>query len=187
MVIYDTLARDCHLIRNEKLLNGQSVMAIVPLSESRILCSTSIEAPGGGKILAEQAEIFEFDLSKEQVIYALAPIPGSREIAHMKQDAAGIIHGITREGMYFTYDPECRKVLGYWDLSEKGTPVRDGMALAEDGTLYGLLTGGIFCVHPNAGTPEFLPEPPCEIRCGMALTKEKLYFGSRTHLWSCTL
>ena len=187
LIVYNCAARTSRLIPNEKLLPQHSVLAIVPLSETRLLCGTSIEAPGGGKETAAQAELFEFDLSGETVIYSAVPVPGSKAIAHMKQDATGTVHGITQESVYFTYDPVSHKLLQTRDLSKNGTPVRDGMALAEDGTLYGLLPGGIYRILPGTNSPEFLPAPPCPITCGMAMLNGKLYFGSQTHLWSCTL
>lgn len=187
LVVYDSAARTCSLIPNGKLRSGHSILAIVPLSETRILCGTSIEAPGGGKIIATQAEIFEYDIAREQVICTSVPIPGASAVAHLKQDAAGTVHGITAEGVYFAYDPDTHKVLRTQNLSEYGTPVRDGMGIAEDGTLYGLLTGGIYRVPAGGKTAEILSTPPCAIATGMAIIGKKIYFGSRTHLWSYTI
>lgn len=187
LVLYNCADRTSRVIPNEKLLRGHSVLSIVPLSHTRILCGTSIEAPGGGKVLASQAEIFEYDLAAEQVIYTFAPISGTQAIAHMKQDRAGIVHGITDDGRYFAYDPASRTLLRSQDLSVHGTAVRDGMCLTEDGTLYGLLTGGIYRVSPGSERPEILSVPPCTVSSGMALLEGKLYFGSQTHLWSYTL
>lgn len=187
LVVYDSAARSCSLIPNEKLRPGHSVLAIVPLSEERILCGTSIEAPGGGKAVATQAEIFEYDIVREQVIYAAVPIPGASAVAHLKQDAVGTVHGITAESVYFTYDPDTHEVLHRQDLSKYGTPVRDGMCIAEDGTVYGLLTGGIYRVPAGSEAAELLSEPPCAVASGMAIIGGKIYFGSRTHLWSYTI
>lgn len=187
LLLYDTVARSTHLIPNEKLLLGQSILSILPLDQNRLLCATSIEAPGGGKVSAQEAEVFLFDLEKEAVLCHFAPVAGTREIAHLKMAPSGLIHGISCDGIFFTLDPADFRILNICDLSRHGVPVRDGMALSENGTLYGLLTEGIFRLAPGSATPEFLSPPPCPITCGMALTENKLYFGSNSHLWRCSL
>lgn len=187
LVVYDSAARTFKVIENEKLRCGHSTMAIVPMSGSRILCGTNIDSPCGGKATVTEAEIFEYDIEKEQVIYSLVPMPGAKGIEHMKQDASGIIHGITLEGVYFAYDAQARKVLRSQDLSKYGIPVRDGMCIDCDGTIYGLLTRGIYRIAFGKEFAEIISEPPCDIERGMAICDGKIYFGNLTHLWSYTI
>lgn len=186
MVLYDCDAGTCHLIPNGKLLPGHSTLAILPLSKTRLLCGTSIQVPGGGKPVAAEGALFEYDLETETVLFHTAPISQAEEISHLVQDTDGKVHGITGNGVYFTWDPSTRTILTTCDLSRHGTPVRAGMTVASDGTVYGLLTGGIYRISPG-GMPEFLTEPPCPITGGMALLDGKLYFSSNSHLWCCTL
>ena len=183
MIRYDCESRSSSLIPNENLLPGHSILAILPLGTDRLLCGTSIEVPGGGLPTAEEAALFEYDLTNQQVLRSWVPVPGAREIAHLARDGQGRIHGISNGGTLITLDPTGKELLSVQDLSAYGTPVRDGMKTAPDGTVYGLLTGGIYRIRPNASAPEFLPRPPCPITCGMALVKDSLYFGSNSHLW----
>lgn len=187
LIRYNCESRECSLIPNEKLLPDHSILAILPLSETRILCGTSIEVPGGGTPAVREAELFEYDLAEERVLRHWAPVPGAVEIAHLGRDGSGRIHGIAGDGTFFTLTDDLGSVLKRHDLSSRGTPVRDGMVTAPDGTLCGLLTGGIYLLRPDADTPEFLPAPPCPISCGMALLNGRVYFGSNTHLWECRL
>lgn len=183
LVIYDTAERSCKVIPNDKLIPQQSVLSMVPLSQTELLCGTSIEAPCGGYVLTPEAQLFEFDLSTGKVLNSLVPVPGAREISHLKRDATGIAHGITSSGIYFAYDPDQKTVLRTQDMSQYGVPVRDGMKCMEDGTVYGLLTGGIYRVSPASPKAEMISIPPCPITAGMAVQDGKIFFGSGTHLW----
>ena len=184
MICYDSQSRECHLIPNEKLLPDHSILAILPLSETTLLCGTSIEVPGGGTPAVKEAELFLYDLETRQVLTHWTPIPGARELAHLAQDGQGRIHGISDSGILFTLDATGKTLLATQDLSPFGTPVRDGMKTASDGSVYGLLTGGIYRIRPGADAAEFLPQPPCPITCGMALIDGRIYFGSNSHLFS---
>jgi len=188
VLVYDSSTRACKVIENAKMLRYHSVMAMVPLSNTLLLCGSCIEAPCGGVVKAKEAEIFLYDLETESLLYSLVPVPGARTISHMKMDKAGIIHGITNNSIYFSYDIEHRKVSCTKDLSAYGRPVRDGMKSDADGTVYGLLSGGIYRIQSGATNPEILSVPPHPIDCGMALLDGKIYFGSnRSHLWSYTI
>lgn len=183
LVVYDAIDRTCKVYPNEELIPQQSILSMTALSDHVLLCGTSIEAPCGGYVLTPEAQLFEFDLSTGKVLNSLVPVPDAREISHLKPDAAGTIHGITSSGIYFAYDPNQKTVLRTQNLSQYGVPVRDGMKCTEDGTVYGLLTGGIYRVPPASLKAEIISIPPCPITAGMAALDGKIFFGSGSHLW----
>jgi len=188
LLVYDTIDRSSHLIENKKLIPGHSSLAIVSMSASQVLCGTCIDAPGGGIVIGTEAAVYLFDLKTETVLWSMVPIPGARTISHMKMDRTGLVHGITSTGIYFALDATRKEVLCTQDLSAYGRAVRDGMIVADDGTIYGLLAHGIYRI--TAGTPnaELLSVPPCDICAGMAIIDNTLYFGANnTHLWSYTI
>ncbi len=187
LILYDAIDRTCRVFSNEELIPHQSVLSMVPLSDHVLLCGTSIEAPCGGYVLSPEAQLFTFDLASGKVLDSLVPIPGAREISHMKQDNAGLVHAITSSGTYFVYDPRRRAVLRSQDLSQYGVPVRDGMKCMDDGTVYGLLTNGIYRIATGKTEAEILSTPPCPITAGMAVQDGKIFFGSGSHLWYYTI
>jgi len=188
VIVYDSEARTCKSIPNEKMLFQHSVLSMVPLSETLVLCGSCIEAPCGGYIKEPEAKIFLYDLEKESIVYSLVPVPGARTISHMKMDGAGLIHGITSNSVYFAFDPVKCEVLATKDLSAYGGVPRDGMKTANDGIVYGLLTKGIYRILPGTTEAEIISVPPCDICAGMAVIGNKIYFGaSLTHLWSYTI
>jgi len=188
VIVYDSEARTCKSIPNEKMLHEHSVLSMVPLSETVVLCGSCIEAPCGGHPHAKEAMLFAYDLTTETILYSLVPVPGARTISFMKFDKAGIVHGMTIEGVYFAFDPAKREVLCTKDLSAYGNAGgRDGMKADENGDVYGLLSGGIYRIQSGTTEPEIISIPPCVIDRGMAVIDGKIYFGSGTHLWSYTI
>lgn len=187
LVVYDVISRKMRAIQNCNLIPYHSVLSMAAMPTGEMLCGTSIEAPCGGYVYATEAVLFGLDIKTDKVLYSLIPIPGAREIAHIKLDRFNIVHAITSESIYFAYHPEERKVLRTVNLSEYGHVVRDGMQCADDGMLYGLLTGGIYRINPEDGEVKVISVPPCDITAGMAVTGSKIYFGSKTHLWCYTI
>ena len=189
LVVYDAQARTCRVIENKKLLRFHSVLAIVPMSEDCILCGTCIGSPGGGVVEATQAELFLYDLTKEEVIYSIVPVPGAYTIAHMQAGTDGLIHGITSDSVHFVFDPSTRTVVHTQDLSAYGEVPRQGMQKMADGTIWGILGRAVYCIDPGAKDARIAVETPDGLRIdlGLAIIENKLYFGSGTHLWEYTM
>ncbi|MEG1381381.1 MAG: hypothetical protein RSC73_03970 [Ruthenibacterium sp.] len=187
LVLYDVLTRKTVPIPNGRLAKYHSVLCMGALPNHRLLCGTTIEAPCGGYVYEKEAVLFTFDLTTQTVTDRLVPIAGATGISSMQQAQNGIFHAITLESICFSYDATLKKVLKTTDLSAYGAPVRDGMKLYLDGNIYGLLEHAIYCVNGKDGSVKIVCEPPRMITSGMAIQNNQIYFGSDTHLCSCSL
>ena len=189
VVVYDTIARTCRSILNEKMLTLHSVLAMAPISETQIWCGSCVEAPCGGHAQATEAVLFLYDLAAEQVLDTLVPVPGARTIMHMKTGTDGLIHGITANSVHFAFDPIKRTVVYTEDLSAYGEVPRQSMQTAEDGTIWGVLGHAIYRIKPNACAAEIVSALPDGMGVGMgiAVIGTKLYFSSSSHVWEYTI
>ena len=187
LCLYDVVARTHSVVPNEALVPFQSTMAMAFAANGDLLGGTSIECPGGATPKAAEAEIYRFDLDRRVLVYRTVPVPGAREISHFVADGRGLLHGLTADARYFVFDPERRATLHVADLSAHGSVVRAGLTRGPDGAIYGVLSGAVFRIVPNARRFELLAVPPDKITAGLALVAGRLVFAAGTHLWSFQL
>jgi hypothetical protein len=195
LCVYNVESGEHFAIANDELVSDQSVVCMRFLPNGNLLCSTSIETPGGASPRASEAELFRFDLDRRAVLDRATPVPGAREVSVFEVDREGLIHGITSDSiysvtaksLYFVFDPRARKTIGTQELSELGIPVLGGMMMGEDGMIYGILTKAVYRINPRRRAVEVLGSPPANISAGMAIIERKLYFGAGSALWSYAL
>lgn len=184
--IVDVHLGQVEMLDHRDIISGQSTISLAVFPDGRVFGGTSIETPGGGKSTAEEAVLYELDLSTRKVIQCWIPVAGAREIAQLFAGGNGTLYGLTAESVFFAFDAEQQKVIHRSDLSSWGGIVRQGLLMTERKGrpfLLGLLSRAVFSVNPESMQPELVDQLPVEATSGIACLSGDVYFGSGAELW----
>lgn len=185
--IVDLESGEATLIRHEKLIPGQSTIALRVLPDGTLVGGTSVEAPGGGHTQATEAVLYGYDWRTQAVLFQAVPVSGAREIVCLEAGPDGRVYGLAAGARFFVFDLKTRTAVHRDDLSGYGGPLRSGLAWHSDGKLYGVLSGGVVRLDPASCRVEASARPPQPISAGMAIVGGRVYMACRAEIWSCPL
>lgn len=188
LMIYDTAAREYTVIPHTDLLENQAPTSLVALPGGDLVGGTTTAPGTGGERLADEAELFVFDWENREVVWREAIVPGVQRLNEVVLGPDGLVYGIATDATLFVFDPEAREIVHEESLEEYGRPAGSqaprSMVLGPDGTIYMLFTGAIVTLTPGSFEHEKLADSPTPISAGVVLHDGRIYFSSRSHLWS---
>lgn len=185
ILIYDPATRTVSAKPSDELLPGHSPVALARLDAKTVVGATSITAPGGGHVIAKEAELFLLDTDTLEVTYRVVPVPGTNSIFGLTVGDNGLIYGLTQQSKLFVFDPKTRKFVHQADWSQWGSPFNPGYPLlrGKDGNIYGLLSHSIVRLNPDF-TAEKLAATPTAVSGGGVQIGNRVYFTSGSELYS---
>jgi hypothetical protein len=184
--IYNIETETATLIKHEQLIPNQSTIALQALPDGNLVGGTTIEAPGGGHPLAEEAVLYLFDWPTRKVAFQTAPVPGAGAIVSLEIGSDGYIYGVAA-GKLFVFDLQKRQVIHTTDMESFGGITRPGMVRAPDGNIYATMNKGVVRIAPKTFTCELIAEAPTPMTAGPALLQGRLYYAGNAHVWSVPL
>jgi hypothetical protein len=185
LIVYDAKAKTASAILSEKLLPGHSIVALRLLDNKTIIGATSIEAPGGGHVVAREAELFLMNAATHEVAFRTAPVAGARAIYGLEIGDDGKVFGLTDGAQFFVFDPQTRTVIHRADWKNWGAPFSPGNPLwrGADGNVYAALGNNLLQIQPDYGAQK-IADLPAPITAGGVLLNGRFYFASGAQLWS---
>ncbi|MDI9586888.1 MAG: hypothetical protein QM473_21880 [Acidobacteriota bacterium] len=184
MAIYDQTAGEVQLITHENLVPFQSTIALDALPDGNVVGGTSISTPGGGHPQAKEAVVYVLDWATRKVKSTFVPVPGAPEIPAVIVGPDGLVYGAASSSRFFVLNPQTGEVVHEENLSAYGGTPRKLFALGPDGMIYAGFTGAIVRIEPGTFKHQKLASPPTGISAGLVLHEGRLYYASRSHLWS---
>lgn len=188
LYIYDLETETDELLTHEEMLENLSTCSLVALPDGNLVGGTTVAAGTGGRVLAEQAELYMFDFANRQVAWREAIVPGATSYRDMVLGPDGLVYGIAGGATLFVFDPESRAVVHQDDLSEYGSAAGAQaprcMIMGPDENIYMLFGGGIVRIEPRSFEHTKLADTPAGVSAGVALLDGRLYFASGSRLWS---
>lgn len=178
------------VISNNNILPYHSTICLSELRNGDIVGGTSVEAPGGAKVKAQDANLYVLDKQTKQLKYKFAPYKGTREIISLYTDSYDYVHGVTEKGLYFVWMPSTNTIITEKNLSHYGEPIRSCFVFDElTQSLYCLMSKGLFVKNLQYPSAEVLlvEELPTKASSGIALYQKRIYYGSGSHLYSVSL
>lgn len=156
-------------------LSGHSCIALAADARGDLVGGTSVEAPGGGRELADHAVLFRMSWPDCRV-QEHVDVVGSRSIVAVEMHNNKLF-AATSEGELLIADPE--NLAGFrrfrWPKKWGRAPRK---ALLSDGKrLFLLLRGGIAEIHPDTGSFRLLVRSSEAITAGGAIQNGALYFA----------
>lgn len=185
ILIYDPATRTVSAKPSAELLPNHSPIALSRVDAKTVVGATSIEAPGGGRVLAKEAELFLMDADTLKVTYRTVPIAGANAIYGLVVGDNNLVYGLTNKSQMFVFDLKTRKVVHQADWSQWGSPFNPGYPLwrSEDGIIYGLLSHSIVRLNPDF-TSEKLAATPTVVSGGGVQLGSRMFFTSGSELYS---
>lgn len=185
LVIHDLQTGASELITHEHLIPSESTVTMTVLPDGDIVGGTDISAPGGGHPQSTEATLYIFDFAKREVAFRTNPVPGATFIRALTTGSDGRVYGVTRNAVFFVFDPRSREVVRTedWSRFEQGADVVAG----PDGMIYVLLDKAIVRVDPVTLTYDEPVAPPSRISYGGPVIDGRLYYSSDANLWSYRL
>ena len=164
-------------------LKGESCIALAFLPDGDMVGGTSIEAPGGGHVLAKAASIFRMDWKTGKITKTMK-LRGCTNVISVEVFEGKVI-AATQTGRLLVLDPKTWKTLADYDISMGGTVVRNAL-IAHKGRYFLLQSGRISELDAaKMFKPEPMAKPVMPISGGGAAVNGKIYFfGRATHI--CT-
>jgi hypothetical protein len=191
LVTYDAKTRETRVKPAAELIPNQSTVAMEMLNDQTVVGGTSIETPGGGAILAKEAELYLMDAATQKVTFRIVPVPGARTIADVHVAPDGKVYGLTDMVKFFVFDPQTKKVIytADWLTDTKWSqPFNPGNALwnAPNGRVGALFPKVMLEVQPDYSIRK-LADMPEGTGAGAVVLNNRLYFGTGSHLQSVGL
>ena len=185
MVFYDLQTNTAKVLSSEELLPGHSTIALRQLPNGLLAGGTSIEAPGGGHLLATKSVIYLMDPKTQKV---LSQTEIGSDIYSLEVLSNGNVVGVTRDSHLFIFDPNTKKVLLNKDVKSSGGTLNAGQSLIRDkqGNVYLVLYSSISEVAPD-GKITKLTDLPEGATSGTTILNGELYYASSSFLWKYAL
>lgn len=184
LAVHDRETDETSLLTHQELIPYQSTIAMDFLPSGDLVGATSILAPGGGHVQAEEAVLYILDWETRQVSFQTVPVPGARQIISVQVGSDGLVYGVAEGSTLFVFDPERREMVHTEDLSDYGGTPRQTLLAGPDGAMYGAFTASIVRIQPRTFEHEKLADVPRGISAGGAIHGGRLYYASGSHLWS---
>jgi len=185
ILIYDPATRTVSAKSSDELLPNHSPIALARADEKTVVGATTIEAPGGGRVIAKEAELFLMDADTLNVTYRTVPVPGANAIYGLVVGDNGLVYGLTNRSKLFVFNLKTRKVVHEADWSPWGSTFNPGYPLwrGNNGHIYGLLSNSIVRLNPDF-TSEKLTSTPVTVSGGGIQIGNLVYFSSGPELYS---
>ena len=190
LAIYNMDTGKQMVIQNEEILTFHSTICLSELSNGDIIGGTSVEAPGGATSKEIDARLYVLNRKTLQLKFSFIPVKGAREIVTIYTDANDRVHGVTETGRYFRWDAISNTIPIEKDLSSYGKPIRSGFVYDQsDQCLYCLMSVGLIAIDLKHPCPEpmLLEKLQTKASSGTVLYKERVYYGSGSHLYSVSI
>lgn len=189
LLFYDTETNEETLLTHEQLVEDQSVMALAPLPDGKLLCGTTIAAGTGGQVKASLAELFIMDLASKQIEWREPVIAGARNYTDLTVAPSGLVYGVTDSTRFFVFDPATRTVTQERDLEQEfgRTNGQQGPRVfvqSPEGRVFMLFVRGIAEVDAETQAITMLAQSPVPIGPGGDWLDGRIYFASGSHVYS---
>jgi hypothetical protein len=188
LVIYLAATRELVLKPAAELVPNQSTVALELLNPTTVVGGTSIETPGGGVVIAKEAELYFLDTATATVTYHAVPIPGARSILDVHVAPDGKVYGLTNDAQFFVFDPKTKTVVHKADWNQWGVAFNPGNSMwnAPNGRVGVLLPKVLLEIQPDYSVRK-LADTPAPATTGGALLGNRLYFATGSNLRSVGL
>jgi hypothetical protein len=181
MAIYDVETRITRILENKDLLEYHGILAMAELPSGKVLCGSTVLAPGGGRPVYDTAALFEFDPKTYEIGNITYPFKGVPEIAHLVR-VKEAVYGITSTCTFFVYNYKEGKLLRQEDFSAYGSVVRQGMVY-KHGVIYLLMSGALLKIDPSDYTVSCVEKLTAPARSGIAVTDDAVYYCSASRVY----
>jgi hypothetical protein len=190
LAIYDRETGKMEVIAHTGLIPDQAIHTLVALPDGRIFGGTTINAGTGGEVRATNAVFFEFELAGRKIIWRKELYAKVRTYTDLALTPDGRILGVTDSKRLFVFDPQTREVVAENETGPYGPAVyQQGprMLLRDGDALLLLCPRHVLRVNPSDASLTPLVESPVKIEVGGDIVGDRLYFGSKAHLYSLKL
>ena len=187
------------MLTRDDLIPDQCGKAMAALPNGDVLVGTSTEAGTSGVAIATQALLCRIDWKTKKLTDKWPISPSTTQIRDLVAAPDGRVYGLTQEGGFFVFDPECAlpgkpgkgRVIHYEQLTQYGAVTGSQaprvMAMGPDGGLYVLFHDAIARIEPGTFKHREVARPGIPIHTGIAIAGGRLYFASGTRLYSVRL
>ncbi len=167
-------------------------MSLAALDSDLILGGTTTAPGSGGRRIAEQAELYLFDLTSRQIIWHEPLLAGVNEITDLHVRPDGLVYGLADRRRFFVFDPAARRIICEIDTRDDFgiTGYQQGARwiLADDtGRTFILFHQAIAEVDPDTFVLRKLAEPPEPISSGGDILDGRIYYASSAFIYSYEL
>lgn len=189
LAIFDRDSGRFEVVPPEKLLDTQSVYALLPLSDHLVLLGGTTSPGTGGRKLAPEAALALYDLADRKVVWREAVIPGVQSYYDLVKLPDGKVLVAADRDRLALFDPETRKLDGIIPVGDELKSViwHQGPRIFHfDGeNVVVLCTGGIGLYAPETRTLSVRLKFAEERKIyGGAIVGDRLFFSYRSRLLS---
>lgn len=182
--IYNLETDEASLLTHEDLVPHQSTITMDVLPDGRLVGGTDISAPGGGHVQATEAVVYILDFEAREVVDQIVPVPGAQHVRSLAVGPDALVYGVADGQALFVFDPEAGEIVHREMLPEYEA---ERFVFAHDGHVYALFHRAIIRIDPADFTHEVLGTPPTGLSYGGPVIDERLFYASRSNLWSFAL
>jgi hypothetical protein len=190
------------VLSHEAVIQWQVTMSLAPLSNGSMVGGTTVTPTMGGVQKADVATLYLLDPDTQDITWSGSPFDGVEEYTDLLTLSGREVLGIADRDRLFAFDPQTQQVEFEHELESETAYLQGPKVLVEgpNGRIFLLLDqGGIVEIErdPSGGGPsEEVPagersytvtqkaEAPLPIRNGGAYLDGRLYFATRSNLYS---
>ncbi|HQD08283.1 MAG TPA: hypothetical protein PLQ65_01365 [Flavihumibacter sp.] len=193
LLFWDKKTKKARVLSDSLVLPDQSTMSMGLLNQKQIIAGTTTMPGTGGEKKAKEASLYIMDISKKKILWQSALIAGVQDYSDLCVGDNGLVYGIADLHIFFVFDPRSKKLLYQEDVKDRlgltawAQAPRVFIRGAKKGELYVLLAKGIAQVDTKKQRIELLAASPVQIEAGGDFQAGKIYFLSKSHLFSYTL
>jgi streptogramin lyase len=188
LVTYHADTRQASVKPAAELLPNQSTIALALVNNKTVVGGTAVWAPGGGRVLAREGELYLYDTATQQITFHTVPVPGAAGILDIYVHTDGKVYGLTDTQQLFVFDPQTREVIHRADWKQWGMALNPGHSLwrAPNGHIGVLLPKVILEIQPDYSVRK-IGDTPALATSGGVVANNRLFFGTGSSLQSVSL
>ena len=153
-----------------------------------IVAGMTTRGGGGSHPTQNDAHLVLWDTVSKQPVWSTVPVPGADSLTDLIVLPTGVVVGVAVKGStntLFAIDLESRRMITSASLPFRSV-IYNGVALGQDGKIWGLAEEGIFRIDAHSYAAELMAKSPVKITGGFELRAGAMYFiaNSKVYRWT---